>query len=222
MPALPSSVIEPVWVQFAALIPEHVDTHPLGCHNPRISDRIVFDKLVQSLMLGAAYERIADSICSATSMRNRRDEWIAAGIFAEIEQVCLDAYDKLIGLDLADVTVDGYIVKAPCGGVAVPDRPRQIGHQALTTDRQRGHPARLRGRVHQPERLTAAAPHPRQTPPVNRMSVFDLGLGFGLPRGHHGASGFRTRLRKNRDLLDELGCDSVISQKRFPLQAGAR
>lgn len=67
--------------QLAALIPEHLDTHPLGCHNPRIADRVVFDKLIQVLVLGAAYERIADRICSATTIRSRRDGWISAGIF---------------------------------------------------------------------------------------------------------------------------------------------
>ncbi|MFD7052460.1 IS5/IS1182 family transposase, partial [Streptomyces mirabilis] len=39
MPVLPSCLLEPLWDQFAALLPEHVDTHPLGCHNPRIPDR---------------------------------------------------------------------------------------------------------------------------------------------------------------------------------------
>jgi hypothetical protein len=29
---------------------------------------------------------------------------------------CLDAYDKMIGLDLADLGVDGCTTKAPCGG----------------------------------------------------------------------------------------------------------
>ncbi|EFW27520.1 hypothetical protein HMPREF9057_01063 [Actinomyces sp. oral taxon 171 str. F0337] len=41
MPAVPSSVMEPLWVQFAALLPERVDSHPLGCHRSRIPDRIV-------------------------------------------------------------------------------------------------------------------------------------------------------------------------------------
>lgn len=80
MPALPSFIIEPLWDQFSALLPDHVDTHPLGCHNPRISDRIVFDKLVQIAVLGAAYDRIADTTCSATTIRRRRDEWIEVGI----------------------------------------------------------------------------------------------------------------------------------------------
>jgi transposase len=77
-----------------------------------------FDKRVQVLVLGAAYERLADSTCLATTIRNRRDEWIAAGVFEALEQICLEAYDRIVGLDLAEVSVDGCIVNAPCGGEA--------------------------------------------------------------------------------------------------------
>ena len=116
MPALPSSVIEPVWDQFAALLPERIDTHPLGCHNPRIPDRVVFDKLIQVLVLGAAYERIADASCSATTIRNRRDEWIEAGVFQALEQLCLLAYDRIVGLELENLTVDCCTSKHPAEG----------------------------------------------------------------------------------------------------------
>ena len=30
MPAVPSSILESLWVQFAALLPERPDHHPLG------------------------------------------------------------------------------------------------------------------------------------------------------------------------------------------------
>lgn len=60
----------------------------------------MFDKLIQVLVLGAAYEKIADTTCSATTIRRRRAEWINAGIFAGLEQLCLCSYDKMIGLDL--------------------------------------------------------------------------------------------------------------------------
>jgi transposase len=113
VPAVPSSIIDPLWDQFAALLPERRVTHPLGCHRRRIPDRVVFDKLVQVLVLGAAYEKIADSTCSATTMRDRRDEWITAGVFTALEQLCLQAYDRIVGLQLADLVVDGCIVKAP-------------------------------------------------------------------------------------------------------------
>jgi transposase len=87
VPALPSWLTDPLWDQFAALIPPRpvVDpTHPLGCHRRRISDRIVFDKLIQVLRFGCSYEAIADTTCSASTIRNRRDEWIKAGLFAQL------------------------------------------------------------------------------------------------------------------------------------------
>jgi transposase len=77
---------------------------------------VVFDKLVAALVFGAGYERIADAACSATTLRRRRDEWIRLGILDRLRLACLDAYDELIGLDLADVAVDGCTTKAPCGG----------------------------------------------------------------------------------------------------------
>jgi transposase len=116
MPAVPSSIIEPIWGQFAALIPARADSHPWGGHRPRIVDRVVFDKLVQVLVYGIAYAKAADRSCSATTIRRRRDEWIADGLFAELEQLCLDAFDQVVGLDLSHLVVDGCIVKAPCGG----------------------------------------------------------------------------------------------------------
>jgi transposase len=116
MPAIPSCIIDPIWEQFAELLPEKKVEHPLGCHNPRIPDRVVFDKLVQVLVFGCAYERIADESCSATTLRRRRDEWIAAGVMERLQQIVLDAYDWMIGLDLSDVAVDCCITKAPCGG----------------------------------------------------------------------------------------------------------
>jgi len=77
---------------------------------------VVFDKLVEALVFGAGYERIADAGCSATTMRRRRDEWIRLGVWDRLRLSCLDAYEKMIGLDLADLAVDGCTTKAPCGG----------------------------------------------------------------------------------------------------------
>jgi hypothetical protein len=54
VPALPSSILEPLWVQVAGLLPARQVHHPLGCHRPRIPDRIVFDKLIQVLVFGVA------------------------------------------------------------------------------------------------------------------------------------------------------------------------
>lgn len=219
MPALPSSLIEPLWDQFAALIPARVDTHPLGCHRPRISDRIVFDKLIQVLVLGATYDRIADASCSATTLRTRRDEWIADGLFTELEDICLRAYDQIVGLDLGDVTVDGCIVKAPCGGEAAGKSPVDRGKlgtkRSLLVD-STGVPL---GCVVAPANRHDS---PLLRPTLAKLARFDEGLGVGLPDRItvHLDAGYDST--KTRDLLQELGCQGVISVKGFPLQAGAR
>jgi transposase len=116
VPAVPSCILDPLCEEFLALIPARVDRHPLGCHRRRIDDRIVFDKLVAGLVFGCGYERLGDRSCSATTLRRRRDEWITAGLFDRLRRSVLAAYERIIGLDLADVSVDGCITKAPCGG----------------------------------------------------------------------------------------------------------
>ena len=116
MPAVPSCILDPLREQFLSLLPARHVVHPLGCHRPRIADRVVFDKLVEALVFGAGYERIACPGCSATTLRRRRDEWIRLGVWDRLRLACLDAYEKMIGLDLADLAVDGCTTKAPCGG----------------------------------------------------------------------------------------------------------
>jgi len=131
VPAVPSSIIEPIWDQFAGLLPAHQAPHPLGCHRARIPDRIVFDKLVQVLVFGCAYARIADATCSATTLRRRRDEWIAAGVIDALQALALAAYDRMIGLALDDVAIDCCITKAPCGGEVAGRSPVDRGKQGL-------------------------------------------------------------------------------------------
>ncbi len=132
MPAVPSSVIEPIWDQFSALLPAPADAHPLGCHRPRIADRRVFDKLVQVLVFGCAYHRIADATGSATTLRRRRDAGIAAGAMDALRELALAADDRMIGLDLDDVVVDGCLTTAPCGGEVAGRSPVDRGKQGLT------------------------------------------------------------------------------------------
>jgi transposase len=116
VPALPPYIIEPIWEQFEALLPEHEIDHPLGCHRRRIPDRVVFEKLVQILVFGCAYEKIADDSCSESTLRRRRDEWIELGLVEALRRAALEAYDRAIGLEPSEVAVDCCVTKAPCGG----------------------------------------------------------------------------------------------------------
>jgi hypothetical protein len=43
VPALPPYLIEPIWQQLEALLPERETNHPLGCQRSRIPERVVFE-----------------------------------------------------------------------------------------------------------------------------------------------------------------------------------
>jgi len=108
-------------------LPQRVSTHPLGCHRRRIRDEVVFDKFIEVLVSGTGYERVADMTCSATTLRRRRDEWIAAG--EALRLAALAAYDRMIGLSLERPSADGCQTRAPsdgeCAGKSPVDRAKQ-------------------------------------------------------------------------------------------------
>jgi transposase len=131
VPALPPYLIEPIWQQFKALLPERHTDHPLGCHRSRIPERVVFEKLVQVLVFGCAYERIADGSCSESTLRRRRDEWIELGLMDRLRRICLEAYDRLIGLKLSEVAVDCCVTKAPRGGEKAGRSPVDRGKRGI-------------------------------------------------------------------------------------------
>ena len=131
MPAIPPYIIEPIWQQFSALLPERKTSHPLGCHRPRIPERVIFEKLVEVLVFGCAYKKIADGSCSATTLRDHRDEWIELGVIERLREMALEAYDRAIGLELSELAVDCCITKAPCGGERAGRSPVDRGKRGL-------------------------------------------------------------------------------------------
>ena len=119
MRALDPEVVDAVWKAVEPLIPSRPDTHPLGCHRRRIPDRLCFWGMLIRLVTGCSWvsvEAILERRVSDTTLRSRRDEWITAGVFDALRDEAMAAYDRIIGLDLSEVAVDGSIHKAPCGG----------------------------------------------------------------------------------------------------------
>ena len=72
MRALEPEVVEVVWQAIEALLPAQVETHPLGCHRPRVSDRLCFRGILIRLVTGASWvdiEAILDHQVSASIHR---------------------------------------------------------------------------------------------------------------------------------------------------------
>ena len=130
MRALDPEVVDTVWAAVEAKIPPHPENHPLGCHRPRASDRDCFEVILVRLVTGCSWED-AERLCakkvSDTTARARRDEWIEAGIFSALVAEAIAAYDKIIGLDLTEVAVDGSLHKSPAGGEGTGKNPTDRG-----------------------------------------------------------------------------------------------
>ena len=219
MPAIPSWLLEPLWDQFAALLPPrpvYAPSHPLGCHRRRIPDRLVFDKLVQVLRFGCSYASIADCNCGATTIRERRDEWIKAGIFAQLKQIALDSYDRIVGLVLRELAVDGCITKAPGGGECAGRSPVDRGKLGMKrSSMEEGYGIPL-GRV--------LAPANRHDSPLLASTLDKLGDLGPLPGDItvHLDAGYDSQ--KTRDELAGRGMTGEIARKgdKAPIQAGQR
>lgn len=130
MQALIPRVFDAVWAAAEAHLPPRAPSaHPLGCHRGRLVDRVCFYGIVVRLVTGCSW-RTAARLCgnvSATTLRNRRSEWIAAGVFDALCTEALAAYDKILGLDLGEVAVDGSTHKAPVGGEGTGPNPTDRG-----------------------------------------------------------------------------------------------
>jgi transposase len=126
MRALESEVFDTVWAAVKPLVPVPVDRHPLGCHRPRASDRDCFEVMLTRLVTGCSWVD-AEALCgkkvSDTTVRARRDEWEAARVFDAVAAEAISAYDKIVGLDLSDVSLDGSLHKSPGGGEGTGKNP---------------------------------------------------------------------------------------------------
>jgi transposase len=130
MRALDPTVVDAVWAAVAPLLPaRRPDSHPLGCHRPRIPDRHCLWAMLVRLVTGCSWETAAQLVggVSAATLRRRRDEWIAAGVFEQLAQEAICGYDRICGLDLTDVSIDGSLHKAPCGGEGTGKNPTDRG-----------------------------------------------------------------------------------------------
>jgi transposase len=126
MRALDPEVVDAVWAAIEPLLPVHNESHPLGCHRRRAPERSCFEVMLVRLVTGCSWEdaeRLCQGVVSDTTARARRDEWITAGVFDAVVDEALSSFDKVIGLDLSEVAVDGSLHKAPAGGPGTGKNP---------------------------------------------------------------------------------------------------
>jgi transposase len=135
-------ISDEMWTAMEPLLPPP-KPHPLGCHRPRLDNRLVLNMIFLVLRTGMQWNALnSTGICSCTPVYARFREWVDAGVFAEFWRRGLLEYDRLKGIDWDWLALDGAMTKAPLGGEkngAQPDRPRQRWRQAQSADRSARH-----------------------------------------------------------------------------------
>lgn len=219
MPAVPVCLFTPIWEQFSALLPSHPavsPTHPLKRHRRRIPDRVVFAHVVEALVHGSGYERIASRACSDRTIRRRVKAWAEAGLMQTLHRLVLEQYDRMIGLDLDDVAIDGCITKAPGGGEKAGRSPVDRGKQGLKR-------STMTDRTGIPLHVVSAGANRNDgsllAPTLDGLAALGPlpdGIAAHLDRGYDSAP--------TRALLEGLAITGVIARKGLPapLQVGKR
>ena len=141
MLALELRVVDAVWAAVEPQIPGREEAfHPLGCHRPRIPDRDVFEGILFRLVTGCSWD-VAGRLGKGgeTVLRTRFNGWNADGVFERVVAEALAGYDRVVGIDLSEASVDASIHKAPSGGPGTGRSPVDRGKSgwkwSLLTDR---------------------------------------------------------------------------------------
>lgn len=64
----------------------------------------IFEHVVLALVHSSGYERISTPGCSDRTIRRLLREWSQQGISKTLHALALDAYDRMIGLDLGEIS----------------------------------------------------------------------------------------------------------------------
>jgi putative transposase len=105
-----------LWEQMEPLLPPP-PPHPLGCHRPRVPNRLAMNAIFLVLRTGMQWNALnVTGICSSSSAHRRFQEWCEAGVFEEFWRRGLLKLSELEAIDWEWLALDGAIVKAPLGG----------------------------------------------------------------------------------------------------------
>ena len=130
MLALEPTVVDAVWQSFAAYLPERGETEPSAGLSPApdLGPRLLRGHLVP------AGHRVQLGRGRTTGQRERDDAAASTRrvggrrcLFEHLVEEAIAAFDKVIGLDLSEVSVDGSLHKAPMGGEGTGPNPTDRG-----------------------------------------------------------------------------------------------
>src|SRR5205823_4426847 len=121
-----------LWEAIALLLPEYKNTHRFGGGRPRTPDRVCMEAILFVLRTGCQWKALdATRFCPGSTAHDRFQEWVQAGVFREMWETGLMAYDDAEGIDWDWLSMDGCMTKAPLGGEKTGKNPTDRGKQGV-------------------------------------------------------------------------------------------
>ena len=112
-----------LWTEIEPLFPIHQQSSKGG--RPPIDNRTVFTCVLFMLKTGIGWRDLPTELgASEKTVRRRLNAWNEQGLWKRVFHQLLARLRAAGRLDLAEVIVDGGLIKAPCGGENADPTPR--------------------------------------------------------------------------------------------------
>jgi putative transposase len=121
------TISDALWAEIAPLLPPEKPKPKGG--RPRMPDRPAMEAIFYILRTDCQWKALPRAMGAASTVHDRFQEWVRAGVFARRWQAGLMAYDEAQGIDWSWLAMDGAMNKAPLGE-ALRGRIRRTGERA--------------------------------------------------------------------------------------------
>lgn len=120
----PWSLSDVLWAKIEPLLPPE-RPKPRG-GRPRMPNRQAMNGILYVARTGCQWKALPRGFGAPSTVHDRFQEWVRAGVFERLWEVGLHEYDELRGIEWSWLAMDGAMTKAPLGG-ALRDRTRPTG-----------------------------------------------------------------------------------------------
>ena len=120
---------EGLWQAIEPLLPEEPPKPKGG--RPRLPDRSAFFALFYLLCTGIQWKALPRSLGASSTVHDRFQQWVEAGVFEKLWTSGLIEYDVQKGLQWSWQSLDGAMTKAPLGGEETGPNPTDRGKKGV-------------------------------------------------------------------------------------------
>jgi len=118
-------ISDQLWEQIEPLLPPESEKPKGG--RPMMDNRKAMDAIFYVLCTGCQWKALPRSLGAPSTVHDRFQEWLRAGVFERMWEAGLLKYDQLKKLDWEWQAMDGVMTKAPLGGEKTGGNPTDRG-----------------------------------------------------------------------------------------------